>query len=119
MNAEGSGHVKLTNNTADDTEPVFSPDGSKIAFQSDRDGYPDNEIYTMNVDGSGQTELDGPVVVRRNSEYAHPSWGVEANAAPTITAFGAMTARDSRQQVIAIALRSTMLRNVGNGKVKT
>jgi len=35
--------------------PEWSPDGSKIAFQSDRDG--DTEIYTMNADGSSQTRL--------------------------------------------------------------
>ncbi len=31
--------------------PVFSPDGTKLAFQSNRDGNP--EIYVMNRDGSG------------------------------------------------------------------
>lgn len=35
--------------------PRFSPNGSKIVFQSSRDGQP--EIYVMNADGSGQTRL--------------------------------------------------------------
>ncbi len=35
--------------------PAWSPDGSKIVFHSDRDG--DDEIYSMNADGSGQTRL--------------------------------------------------------------
>lgn len=35
--------------------PVFSPDGSRIAFSSNRDG--NNEIYVMNVDGSGVRRL--------------------------------------------------------------
>ena len=30
--------------------PMFSPDGTRIAFMSNRDGNP--EIYVMNVDGS-------------------------------------------------------------------
>jgi Tol biopolymer transport system component len=38
-----------------DGEPVFSPDGDKIAFTSQRDG--DFEIYMMNSDGTGQTNL--------------------------------------------------------------
>ncbi|MCK4394724.1 PD40 domain-containing protein, partial [Candidatus Bipolaricaulota bacterium] len=32
-----------------------SPDGSKIAFTSDRDGNP--EIYVMNADGTNQQRL--------------------------------------------------------------
>ncbi len=47
--------TKLTNNPAYDMVPSFSPDGSKIAFTSDRDG--NNEIYIMNADGSEQTRL--------------------------------------------------------------
>ena len=38
-----------------DFYPSFSPDGSKIAFSSDRDG--NYEIYVMNADGSNQTRL--------------------------------------------------------------
>ncbi len=35
--------------------PTYSPDDIKIAFQSTRDG--NDEIYIMNTDGSGQTNL--------------------------------------------------------------
>ena len=55
MNIDGSEQVNLTNNPAEDDYPSFSPDGSKIAFTSDRDG--NLEIYTMNVDGSEQANL--------------------------------------------------------------
>jgi Tol biopolymer transport system component len=46
--------LRLTNVTGD-SRPRYSPNGSKIAFQSTRDGQP--EIYVMNADGSGQTRL--------------------------------------------------------------
>ena len=55
MNSDGSGQTRLTNNAAWDYVPAFSPDGSKIAFGSDRDG--NYEIYVMNSDGSGQTNI--------------------------------------------------------------
>ena len=55
MNADGSGQARLTNNTAIDETPSFSPDGKQIVFTSDRDG--NYEIYLMNADGSGQTRL--------------------------------------------------------------
>jgi Tol biopolymer transport system component len=45
----------LTNNDLNETQPVYSPDGSKIAFESDRAG--GSEIFVMNADGSGQTRL--------------------------------------------------------------
>jgi hypothetical protein len=90
MTAAGGGFAKLTDNDADDAEPQYSPDGTKIVFRSDRDGYPKSEIYTMNVDGSGQT--------RRTSgtnSNGGPSWGVEANTAPTISATGQSVVRDT------------------------
>ncbi len=55
MNADGSNQTRITNNPAIDSQPAWSPDGTKIVFLSDRDG--NNEIYVMNVDGSGQTNL--------------------------------------------------------------
>jgi Tol biopolymer transport system component/outer membrane protein OmpA-like peptidoglycan-associated protein len=38
-----------------DIDPAWSPDGSRIAFQSDRDGDPD--VYVMNADGSDVRQL--------------------------------------------------------------
>jgi len=56
MNADGTGQTNVTNYpAAPDDNPDWSPDGSKIAFESWRDG--DWEIYVMNADGSGQTRL--------------------------------------------------------------
>ena len=47
--------TKLTNNTSVRRDPRWSPDGTKIAFDSSRDG--NLEIYTMNADGTGQTRI--------------------------------------------------------------
>src|SRR5439155_24055608 len=55
MNADGTGRKSLTAGPADDFSPTWSPDRSKIAFATDRDG--DYEIYVMNADGTGQTNL--------------------------------------------------------------
>jgi TolB protein len=38
-----------------DGGPAWSPDGGRIAFDSDRDGNP--ELYRMGADGSDQTRL--------------------------------------------------------------
>jgi dipeptidyl aminopeptidase/acylaminoacyl peptidase len=55
MNADGSGRTNLTNSGASDFGPVWSPDGTRIAFNSDMDG--NQEIYVMNADGSGPIRL--------------------------------------------------------------
>ena len=47
--------MNLTNNGAEDDFAAWSPDGSRIAFASDRDG--DWDIYVMEADGTGQTKL--------------------------------------------------------------
>ncbi|NIR36917.1 MAG: hypothetical protein GWN79_09475, partial [Actinobacteria bacterium] len=49
MNADGTGVVRLTTDPSGDFDPDWSPDGSRIAFWSRRDGNP--EIYVMNADG--------------------------------------------------------------------
>ncbi len=58
MNADGSGQSRLTNNAANDFDPAFSPDGTKIAFASSiRNSGPDAKIYVMNADGTDPTNL--------------------------------------------------------------
>jgi TolB protein len=51
VNADGTGLVRVTNDPAKDEAPEWSPDGSRIAFISDRSG-DGPEVYVMNADGS-------------------------------------------------------------------
>ena len=44
---DGSGLVNLTNNPAHDASPTWSPDSTRIAFTTNRDG--NAEIYVMDV----------------------------------------------------------------------
>jgi len=46
---------KVMDDTATATEPAFSPDGSRIAFTSTRDGQP--EVYVMDADGTNVARL--------------------------------------------------------------
>ena len=54
--ADGSNQTRLTYNDVQDTGSSWSPDGTKIAFASNKDGNP--KIYVMNAaNGSQQTRL--------------------------------------------------------------
>jgi RHS repeat-associated protein len=59
MNTDGGGLSRLTNDAANDEAPNWSPNNSRIVFQSDRDNLFSgiSDIYVMNWDGSGQTRL--------------------------------------------------------------
>ena len=47
--------TNLTQNAGDDWAPVWTPDGQRIAFASNRDG--NTEVYVMAADGSDPTNL--------------------------------------------------------------
>jgi Tol biopolymer transport system component len=53
--SNGSGLIRLTSGQGNNAYPAFSPDGSKIVFDSDRSGT--WQVWLMNADGNGQTQL--------------------------------------------------------------
>jgi Tol biopolymer transport system component len=66
MNADGASKTRLTNTaSADERYPDWSPDNSKIAFNTDSSS--NDDIYTINSDGSGLTRL---TVAAGNDRYA-------------------------------------------------
>jgi WD40 repeat protein len=67
MNADGSGRIQLTTDPASDRNPSWSPDGTRIVFQSNRDG--NSELYVMNADGSNQVQITNDPETDRD-----PSW---------------------------------------------
>ncbi len=67
MNADGSERERLTDHPADEFDPDWSPDGTRIAYRSHRDD--NEEIYVMQADGSAQTNL-----TRAPGTDYSPSW---------------------------------------------
>ena len=56
MDADGGNQVNLTDHPAYDGQPDWSPDGTKIAFVSGRDGA-GTQIYVMDADGENPIRL--------------------------------------------------------------
>jgi hypothetical protein len=63
MKADGSDVTKLTRSLKDETDPLPSPDGTKIAFVRDE------ASYVINVDGTRERRTGGPGYV-----YAATAW---------------------------------------------
>lgn len=68
INSDGSGVTQVTSGQGSrDGRPAWSPDGSWLAFYSERDGNP--EIYLIRPDGTGVQRL-----TNNPAEDATPSW---------------------------------------------
>ena len=63
MNADGSDPVQLSTGTGGDRLPVWSRDGTQIAFQRDA------SIWVMNADGSNQHSVTAGLQIS-----GHPTW---------------------------------------------
>lgn len=87
MNADGTGLQQLTNDPADDggcmllcSPPSWSPDGTKIAWSTNRSGT--YEIWVMNADGTNQTQVTNtpgyeslmPYWLPNGQEIAYTHW---------------------------------------------
>jgi TolB protein len=71
--AESMEDIETVTNVDEDTAPTLSPDGSKIAFMSRREGQWD--IYVVNADGSNLQRL-----TTDNADDGLPTWSPDGNA---------------------------------------
>ena len=71
--ADGSGQTSITSSADANDGPDWSPDGTKLAISSQRDG--NWEIYVMGSDGNGATRL----TTNRSADDARPAWSPDGS----------------------------------------
>jgi len=76
----------LTDNVSSDGSPSWSPDGTKIAFCSTKDG--NAEIYVMNADGTGAIRLTN-----------NPAWEDSPSWSPDGTRIAFDSSRDGNTEI--------------------
>ena len=69
MNADGTDQTRLTNNPESDSDPIWSPDGRRIAFRRQN-----RHLYVMNADGTGQTRI-----INGLGSHGEPAWSPDGH----------------------------------------
>jgi TolB protein len=74
---DGSGETQLTTTATDERHPVWAPDGTKVAFDTE-DGYPSyaSSLVVMNPDGTDRRVLASGVFgpPKSDTSVTYPSW---------------------------------------------
>src|SRR5438552_4119939 len=71
---DGSGVRRVTQTGSNEVNPVWSPDGKRLAFESDRNGNGREEIYLVDADGSHERRL-----IKTDANDTYPSWAPDGS----------------------------------------
>ncbi|PYP18739.1 MAG: hypothetical protein DMD54_04535, partial [Gemmatimonadetes bacterium] len=102
-NVDNGGTVQLTHNSAADQGQTYSPDGTRIVYESDLDG-PDRDVFVMNRDGSGVTDITHNDAT---NEYG-------AVYSPDQTQFAFVSDRDGDEDIYVMNADGTGVTNITN-----
>lgn len=96
--------TQLTTDDSSDAHPVFSPDGKRIAFSSDRSGK--WSLYTIDVSGGGVTQ-----VTNSRTQDLHPSFSPDGGQ----IVYSSMGARSGQWELWVVEVATGSKRMIGEG----
>jgi TolB protein len=104
INTNGTGAIRLTTNAAADHAPAWSPDGTRIAFQSTRGDGVGFDIFVMNA-------TDGGNVVRLSTDVGDdidPTWSSDG------TKIAFVSSRTGNAEIFTMNPDGTAKTNISN-----
>jgi TolB protein len=95
---------RLTESQFDNTQPVWSPDGARIAFVSRRENC--SNLWLMNADGTGAR-----AVTVKHTNCAHPRWS------PDGTRIAFSSTKEGRPDVFVVEVATGAVTNLTTSKI--
>jgi hypothetical protein len=112
VTANGRQPKQLTQNQGRNLAPDWSPGGTRVAFQSNRDG--NEEIYLMNADGSNQINLTSNSADDKGPSWAPPGIQAVFRQNPTDDYIAFTTYRDGNAEVYIMNVADHSIYNLSN-----
>src|SRR6266550_2326028 len=81
LSADGTSDVNLTSNVAYDSWPAWSPDGTQLAFESNRDDLYHTEVYVLTLSSGSVARLTADT----SHEDAQPAWSPLGNRLASVS----------------------------------
>ena len=87
INSDGTNLIRINHNTRGESNPIFSPNGTKILFSSEVNDIA--HLYTMNIDGTNETKITN------FTNGTNPVWTGEASWSPDGTKIIFISSKDN------------------------